>query len=157
MKPQVTRRVEVIEVEYWDCGCSKHRHLTREVALRCAEKLARATKSGAAWTDNATLAVLAEHRGGKTMAAIAAERGVSRNRIHQVCKQAERIETARSLGKQPDPFNLIPPRYRNPLLGEGICTLDAVREAFGSGEIRKIHGLGFTGRKLIADLLGVAP
>lgn len=102
MKPKL--KIELVRIEYWDCGNPDHRHKTEAVAGACIEKRESrsALSTGARkWTREAYAALLKERRSGVRVCDIARRIGLSVARTSQILAAAEwhdrRIESAGQL------------------------------------------------------------
>ncbi len=98
MKP--VKKTRVVIVEYWDCGMEDHGHKTRAVAENCIHKQAT-DKSYRRWDDAALRQVLLESRSGISPRDLSSKYAVSRERIYQVIRKAERRERYRHDPYQP--------------------------------------------------------
>ncbi len=79
----------------------KHRHKTQEMAERCIARSERPKKATNVWTPESRRALLERWRpSGMTKSALAAEYGVSHNRMCQVIWKAEREELRAQQGLQ---------------------------------------------------------
>lgn len=145
MKPKL--KIELIRVEYWDCGNPDHRHKTSSVASACIEKREKrvALSAGARkWTNEAYADVLKRRRDGEKQCDIARSIGLSAARTRQILAKAERLERAR---QSIDPLSTLSERSRNCLRGAKILTVEAVREALSNGRLDSIPNFGMVSKE----------
>lgn len=84
---------EVVEVNYWTCLDSTHKHKTQDVAQACIDHTLRDKHTTNTWTADKYKEVLERWRaGGITKRALGKLYNVTGNRIAEVIKKAERLE-----------------------------------------------------------------
>lgn len=101
---------------------------------------------------------LSMRREGQTLQAIAAEMGVSRERVRQMVKKAERLELQKQLAAE-KPHLMLSVRTRNCLLGEYRATCGAhdrgdpppslVRAWLDAGTLKRVPNMG---KKSVAEV-----
>ena len=91
MKPK--RKTVKVEVVYWECNVSEHRHKTYEAALNCMAIRKNTVKGDKKWTELNLKTVLEQRRQGMTYREIGDRwGGLSVTRVGQIVRQAERME-----------------------------------------------------------------
>lgn len=139
---RTVQKCEWVQVQYWTCAKPAHRHMTREVAERCIAGSERPKKITNVWSLESRRALLERRRSsGVTVSALASEYVVSRNRIYELLRQAEREELrAQREGQQwTDGLST---RAANALLQRGFARKEQVRAALVSGALVPGNNLG---------------
>lgn len=91
------------------------------------------------WTNEEYANVLKLHREGAKNSDLARSLGLSHQRVRDVIRTAERLET---MDASNDPMNLLSARTRNALRSEELRTVESVREAVFNGKIDNIPNFG---------------
>ena len=155
MKPKLTN--ELVRVEYWDCGNPDHRHKTEDVALACIakrEKRKALNTSARKWTNDAYLALLAEHRAGAKQCDLAKRLGLSSQRVGQVLVRAGWLERDRA---PTDQLGALSTRTRNCLRAENLSTVEAVRAALADGTLDRTPNMGVVSKTEVLRWLDGLP
>ena len=133
-------KTKLIPVEYWDCGKRDHRHRTEIVAQSCIEKQ-HTPIIEKKWTYKACAEVLKEYRRGIKTLDIAKSLGLTRCRVNQIIRKAERDEQIFQSGE--DLFFGLSAKIRNCILNHEIDSIDELHAAMEDGRIDKIPNLGY--------------
>ena len=146
MKPQL--KTELVMIERWDCGNPDHHHKTERVAQDCIKRRENKTTNPFTirWTNAALAQVLAAHRDGARQCDLARSLRLSRERVRQVLRKAERAEL---LGETNDPLVTLSTRVWNSLKRANLRTVDDVRSALAEGRLDDVYDLGSEGMREI--------
>lgn len=88
---ETKKEIELVEVEYWTCKDSKHRHRTKEVAQRCIDKACMPKKEPKRWSKAELYELLDKKLAGENMAQLARDMGMSNSNLRRLTDKAQRI------------------------------------------------------------------
>jgi len=87
MKTEIFSRV----MTFWACGIDSHRHTSEATALACEGKQENSKRKTNTWTPDLLLKVLARKEAGESMAELGKDFGITRQRMSDVIRRAERL------------------------------------------------------------------
>ncbi len=88
---ETKKELELVEVEYWTCNNTDHRHKTKDVAQRCIDKASTPKKAPKRWSKAALFSLLDKKLAGENMAKLAREMGMTSTNMHRLTYKADRI------------------------------------------------------------------
>lgn len=151
-------------VTFWVCECCHKRFLTEPLAARCIERHERSEKHRKARSEipARNAAIVKRVDGGETMASIARELCISRQRVRSIVEKQKRQELnfqkwlLENPSRPVDPFYRLSSRSANCLRAEGLHSLEDVRRfvaEHGEAELRKIPNFGKVSMLEVQEML----